>query len=97
MRPERWQGRCVSKSVQHSEVIMADDVDAEAERAANAARASVKRAHRANSSSLLPLLVVVFAILTVAVLVMTDRNATQPTTPRAESPTITQPGTQPGN
>lgn len=70
---------------------MADDVDAEAERAASAARASVKRAHRGSSSNLLPLLLVIFAILTVAVLVMTDRDAAQPTTPRVEGPTTTQP------
>ena len=78
---------------------MADDVDAEAERAANTARASVKRAHRASSSSLLPLLLVVFAVLTLAMLVLTDRDVAQPTTPRprVEGPTITQPGTQPSN
>lgn len=76
---------------------MADDVDVEAERAANAARASVKRAHRGSSSNLLPLLLVIFAVLTLAMLVMTDRDVAQPTTPRAEGPTITQPGTQPAN
>lgn len=68
------------------------DVDAEAERAANAARASVKRAHGGGSSRLLPLLLVIFAALTLAVLVMTDRDATQPITPRADGPTTTQPG-----
>lgn len=71
---------------------MADDVDAAAERAASAARASVKRAHRGSSSRLLPLLLVIFAALTLAVLVMTDRDVTQPTTPRAEGPTTKQPG-----
>ena len=76
---------------------MADDVDAEAERAANAARASVKRAHRASSSSLLPLLLVVFAVLTLAMLVLTDRDVARPTPLRVEGPTITQPGTQPSN
>jgi hypothetical protein len=79
------------------EVNMAGDVDAEAERAADAARASVKRAHRGSSSNLLPLLLVVFAVLSLAVLVMTDREVAQPATPRVEGPTITQPGTQPGN
>lgn len=76
---------------------MADDVGAEAERAASAARAAVKRSHRESSSNLLPLLLVVFAVLTLAMLVITDREATRPTTPRVEGPTITQPGTQPAN
>jgi hypothetical protein len=41
----------------------------------------------------MPLLLVVFALLSVAVLVMTDRDAT-PVTPRADSPTMTTPGSQ---
>jgi hypothetical protein len=71
---------------------MADDVDAEAERAANAARASVKRAAQ-RSNNLLPLLIVVFAVLSLVALLMTDRDVAQPTTqPRVESPTTIQPG-----
>lgn len=68
---------------------MADDVDAEAERAANAARASVKRAAQ-RSNSFLPILVLILAILSVAALVMTDKDAPQPTQPRVEAPSTTQ-------
>src|SRR6476660_3470301 len=79
-RPERspWALRFQTGTI--SEVMMADDVDAETERAANAARASVRRAHRGSSSNLLPLLLVVFAVLSLAMLVMTDRDVTQPAT-----------------
>jgi hypothetical protein len=73
------------------EILMADDVDAEAERAANAARAAVKRANRA-PSSLLPVLVIAFAVLSLVALAMTDKDVAQPTTqPRVEGPTTTQP------
>jgi len=68
---------------------MADHVDAAAERAANAARASVKRAAR-RSNKFLPLLVMILAILSVAALVMTDKNIPQATQPRVEGPTTTQ-------
>ena len=68
---------------------MADDVDARAERAADAARSAVKREHRA-SSSLLPILVMILAILSVAALVMTDKDIPQPTQPRVEAPSTTQ-------
>jgi hypothetical protein len=71
--------------------FMADDVDAEADRAANAARASVKRAAAQRSNNLLPvLLVMVLAILSVAALVMTDKDIPQPTQPRVEAPSTTQ-------
>jgi hypothetical protein len=69
---------------------MADDVDAEAERAANAARASVKRAAQ-RSNNFLPILVMILAILSLAALVMTDKDIPQPTQPRVEAPTTTQP------
>jgi hypothetical protein len=70
---------------------MVDDVDAEAERAANSARAAVKRANR-SSGTLLPVLLVIFAMLSMAALLMADKNAAQPSLqPRAESPSITQP------
>jgi hypothetical protein len=68
---------------------MADDVDARAERAADAARAAVKREHR-TSGNLLPILVMILAILSVAALVMTDRDAPQPAQPRVEGPATTQ-------
>jgi hypothetical protein len=71
---------------------MADDVDAEAERAANAARASVKRAAGQRSNMLLPILVMIFAVLSVALLVMTDKDVPQPTPPRVETPSTGQPG-----
>ena len=74
---------------------MADDVDARAERAADAARSAVKREHRA-SGSLLPMLVMILAVLSLAVLVITDKDAAQPTQPRVEAPTTSQ-GTTPGN
>jgi hypothetical protein len=67
---------------------MADD-DIEAERAA---RNRVERADRP-TTSVLPLLVMAFAILTVLVVLMIDKDAPQPgTQPRAENPTSTQPG-----
>jgi hypothetical protein len=68
---------------------MADDVDARAERAADAARAAVKREQR-TSGNLLPLLVMALAILSVAALIMTDRDAPQTTQPRVEGPATTQ-------
>ena len=69
---------------------MADDVDAQAEHAANSARAAVKRANR-SSSSLLPVVLVAFAVLTaVALLLMDDSRAPQ-TQPRVEAPTTTTP------
>ena len=67
---------------------MGDDVDTRAERATDAAPA-VKREQRA-SGNLLPILLAIFAILSVAVLVMTDRDAPQPTQPRVEGPSTTQ-------
>jgi hypothetical protein len=70
---------------------MIDDVDAEAERAANAARAAVKRANR-SSGILMPVLLVILAVLSLAALLMADRNAAQPSfQPRAEGPSTTQP------
>ncbi|MET0651813.1 MAG: hypothetical protein ABWY63_04795 [Hyphomicrobiaceae bacterium] len=69
---------------------MADDVDAEAERAANAARASVKRAAQRSNTNLLPLILVAFALLSMVALVMTDKDIPQPTQPRVEAPSTTQ-------
>jgi hypothetical protein len=68
---------------------MVDDVNAEAERAADAARTAVKRANQ-GSTNLLPLLLVIFAILTAVALLVMDRDPPQ-TQPRADGPTITQP------
>jgi hypothetical protein len=73
----------------HGRTTMADDVDAEAERAANAARASVKRAAQ-RSNNFLPILVMIFAILSLAALVMTDKDVPQTTQPRVETPSTTQ-------
>jgi len=67
---------------------MADEVDARAERAADAARAAVEREHRA-SGSLLPIVVMIFAILSLAALVLTDKDAPQVTQPRAQVPSTT--------
>jgi len=55
----------------------------------------VKREHRA-SGSLLPILVMILAVLSLAALVLTDKDAAQPTQPRVEAPTTSQ-GTTPGN
>jgi hypothetical protein len=68
---------------------MADEVNAEAERAADAARAAVKRANP-SSSSLLPLIVVAFAVVTAAALLLMDSEGPQ-TQPRADGPTTTRP------
>ena len=67
---------------------MADEVDARAERAADAARAAVEREHRA-SGSLLPIVVMIFAILSLAALVLTDKDAPQVTPPRVQVPSTT--------
>jgi len=70
---------------------MVDDVDAEAERAANAARAAVKRANR-SSGTLMPVLLEILAVLSMAALLMADRTAAQPNLqPLAEGSSITQP------
>ena len=71
---------------------VADDVDARAERAADAARSAVKRPHRASSNLLLPMLVMILSVLSVALLVMTDKDAPQPAQPRVEASSTTQPG-----
>ena len=69
---------------------MADDVNAEAERAADAARAAVKRANR-GSPNFLPLILVLFAVLTAAALLLMDSGPAPQTQPRVDGPTITQP------
>lgn len=69
---------------------MADDVDDRAKRAADAARSAVKRQHRP-AGNLLLILVMILAILSVAALVMTDKDIPQPTQPRVDAPSTTQP------
>lgn len=70
---------------------MSDEVDARAERAADAARAAAKRERR-TSGNFLPIVVMILAILSVAALVMTDKDVPQPIQPRVETPSTTQPG-----